>query len=263
MRSEGLDISKKAKVADIFETVREISGDSLSPWLSIDTLEEIDRWVRPVYVPWDRDKTPISVIRWLRTLHFLALNPAATRYVLSRKLSIPHSSTLAIVKDLCQRGMIRIWEVGTTRTGLPKKLYKITSLGIIPLLNLYWLSGNSCPIELKKIAKNVRKDFSRIANNCKDLPFWGLFLRNWSLFEKEKISDMIVFAIVRVADYYFSQYDTLFVVSSVRERAKAGDKLVRTEFGVITTEDIDHMFDRFYGETIERVFLGPQDLRSF
>jgi len=121
----------------------------------------------------------------LKILHFLASNPDSTRYKLSEDLEIPHASTLKAVSELSYHGLVRVSKSGIAKTRLLKNSYKITSLGLIPIVQLYWTNPRYLPKDLVEIIGKIRKDFSQIIEKCKDLPLWGLFFRKWRpLFER-------------------------------------------------------------------------------
>lgn len=160
-------------------------------------------------VPPKRGRT--SFLHKMRILHFLTLNLGSNRYNLSKTLGIPHASTMEVVKELCSSGLIRISKIGSTRTGLPKISYKITSYGMVPLIRLYSCAPYMAVSNvLHQIATEVRKDFAQAIKNCEYLPFWNVFFRNWSLFERENTEQSVAFWLGHASLSYLLDGGTIY-----------------------------------------------------
>lgn len=248
-----LDISKKETKSNLKETLKDILGDpEYNPHRILEEINDITRSIRKIMLQVPPRPSSPSIFHKLRILYFLALNPGSNRYNFSRELKIPHASTLKVVKELSSGGLIRVDEVKAARTGLPKVSYRITSFGLIPLIKLYLRPYFfPMPKELQFMVENIQKDFAKMAKNCKDLPFWTLFLRNWDLFEREKkidrsIATEIVPWLIDASNSYFDEEvcsDILLILRGPDLGIHVGS----------VEERITSMYDRFHKVLIERM----------
>jgi hypothetical protein len=245
MCQRGIDISRRKKKTDILGIIGEIVGDSQDISLSINAVNELNGWVDKDIRFMSKNLSP-SIFNKFKILHFLSLNREVTRYRLSRELEIPHASTSTVVGELCDVGMIRTCKVEIARTGLPKLFYAITSFGMLPLINLHSPSRPPRYKELLEIAIDIQKDFTQIAANCKSLPMWSPFLRNWIVFEKKG-------AVVEIA-YWLAGAGKSYINSQLFfEEVFRPKKDIELSQVANIENDIKSFIDGFYEALIRRV----------
>jgi hypothetical protein len=206
---------------------------------------ELDHWV-------DRDNKnetemiPASVFHKFRIVHFLALNGESTRHRLSKKLEIPYASTVAAVKELNSLGTIRNCRTTKARTGLFQVFYCITSFGMLQLINLHSPSRPTKRKEFVKIVEAIQNDFPEIAENCKGLPIWNLFLMNWSIFDLNGAALEMTSWLAGTAKSYTSSRVFLDISDNIKESIKSSDS-------VALRQNLDLLVDSFYEVLVERI----------
>jgi hypothetical protein len=170
-----------------------IARDMVGDTRSIDaSLYLIYQLTSHVYISQRESK---SNLLYPRILWSLALDPSISRYKLSKLLDSPHSTTMGIVSELCNRGLLRTGETKKARTGLLSPSYQITSIGLIPVVEfcfpvvIFGPPDNPSELDMarRKLRAEMRGSFSEFAEKTSFLPIVGFFFKKWEFFRKRNV----------------------------------------------------------------------------
>jgi len=150
---------------------------------------------------------PKSNLLYPRILWLLAMNPSISRYRISKELGSPHSTTLEVVSELCRHGLLRIGGSKKARTGLPSPTYRITSIGLAPILDLCfarvvgdldWEFHNPSEQDMaqRELQSEFRANFSALVERTNHLPAVGFFLKKWGLFKEVQVEAGLTLSIL-------------------------------------------------------------------
>lgn len=179
-------MSGPKNITDAIASARDLVGDTENIRASLLMLHRLTSH------PYDEPPPPKSNLLYPRILRLLAIDPSISRYRLCKELHSPHSTTLEIVSELVRHGFLRIGGSKTARTGLPSPSYKITSIGLAPVIDFCYprVYGGEDPLNpsaAERLRDEFRGNFSELVEKNHHLPAVGFFLRKWELFREEKV----------------------------------------------------------------------------
>lgn len=121
------------------------------------------------------------------TLEYLATHDESTPYRISTTLSAPISSLSNVVSCLESKGFIRVVRKDKWRTGLSRRFYDITSIGLALIVSLHENVVRGDNIikaykgEWKRYGDNKKSSLSLIAPKKAHLPVFDFLFQNWHI----------------------------------------------------------------------------------
>lgn len=202
------------------EWYRNLIGDLFPPskskeiWVKSNSVfNHIQRMITSIetQIIYDKPMDKLTALQ-LGILEFLATQGSSTMYKVKKELNIPFSSLWNAFSILESNGLIRVISKEKWRTGLQRKVYGLTSLGITPILVFHEERVNRKLVisQYQKLqdwfeGKILHSYFRSIRQKYKHIPVYDIFFQNWDLFQnawKELGSKLSLFTVTGALKFY-------------------------------------------------------------